>query len=162
MDFGSVQVRYQPFIRSVVSSYPERYRDDLFQEGLWGLYLGCCAYDPARNVPFDAYIKVCIRNRVISASRRFSSDAKLVSLEDAKEAVPSQPSPEDLFVETDATRQLLRQLRDRLSDFEQSVLQLYLNGYNSSEAAQILGVPAKSADNAMTRVKKKIREALPD
>lgn len=161
-DFASVHGEYLPFIRLAVSSYPERYREDLTQEGLWGLYLGCCAYDPARAVPFDAYIKVCIRNRISTAARRFASDYKLVPLEDADQVVSEGSSMEDAYARTDAVREALQDLRPRLSELEKKVLQLHLSGFTGAEIALRLSISPKSADNAMTRIKKKIRDHLPD
>lgn len=161
-DFASVHGEYLPFIRLAVSSYPERYREDLTQEGLWGLYLGCCAYDPARAVPFDAYIKVCIRNRISTAARRFASDYKLVPLEDADRVLSEGSSMEDTYARAHAVREALQDLRPRLSELEQKVLTLYLSGFSGAGIADRLGISAKSADNAMTRIKKKIRDHLPD
>lgn len=161
-DFASAHDLYHPFLRQVVSSYPERYRDDLTQEGLWGLYLGCCAYDPSRGVPFDAYIKVCIRNRICSAARGFASDYKLVSLDDVGATLPAADLPiEDRYAESDAVREAFRDLQPRLSALERRVLVLYLSGQSRTDIARELGISPKSADNAMTRIKQKIRDYIP-
>ncbi len=161
-DYSVAHARYLPFVRLVVSSYPERYRDDLTQEGLWGLYLGCCAFDPDRGVPFDAYIKVCIRNRISSAARSFSSDGFLVPLDVVGATLPSSELPiEDRYAERDALYHAFRDLQPRLSVLERDVLNLYLSGLTRVSIAQKLGITPKSADNAMTRIKQKIRENLP-
>ena len=162
VDFASAHERYLPFIQRAVTSYPERYRDDLTQEGLWGLYLGCCAFDPTRGVPFDAYIKVCIRNRICSAARGFASDYNLVPLEDVGAALPSFDLPiEERYAESDAVREALRDLQPRLSALERRVLNLYLSGNSPSAIARELSISPKSADNAMTRIKQKIRDLIP-
>lgn len=161
-DFTSAHERYLPFIRIVVSTYPDRYRDDLIQEGLWGLYLGCCAYDPARNVPFDAYVKVCIRNRICSAARGYASDAHLIPLEDlGTDVADADFLIEDQYAESDAAREALRDLQPRLSPLERRVLELYLSGDSLSVIAAELEISRKSADNAMTRIKQKIRDHIP-
>ncbi len=161
-DFSSAHKQYLPLIQTVVGSYPERYRDDLVQEGLWGLYLGCCAYDTEKGVPFDAYIKVCIRNRIYSAARRFASDSHLIPLEDLGETLPSTDLPiEDRYAESDALREAFREIQPRLSSLEYSVLELYLSGITQKSIAQRLGISPKSADNAMTRIKQKIRDYIP-
>ena len=160
-DFSAIHERYLPFVRTVASSYPERYRDDLVQDGVWGLYLGFCAYDPSRGVPFDAYVKVCIRNRILSVARSYSSDRNLIPFEDLGTDLPSsEPAIEDRYAEQDAFRDALRHLQPRLSDLERKVLELYLAGERVPRIAEILSVPPKSADNAMTRIKKKIKEVL--
>lgn len=159
LDFSAVHDTYLPFIRMLASSYPERYREDLIQEGLWGLYLACCAYDASRNVPFDAFIKVCIRNRISSSARNFASDSKTVSLED--QDFPCQDLPlDEKIAENDAVRDFFSSLRHLLSPLEQRVLDQYLSGKSSSQAAQQLGISPKSADNAMTRIKQKVRNSL--
>lgn len=161
-DFASAHRKYLPFIQTIVASYPERYRDDLTQEGLWGLYLGCCAYDSSRGVPFDAYIKVCIRNRICSAARGFASDYNLVPLEDVGATLPSSDLPiEERYAESDAVREALRDLQPRLSSLERRVLVLYLSGNSRSAIARELSISPKSADNAMTRIKQKIRDLIP-
>ncbi len=161
-DFAAAHERYLPFVQRAVSDYPERYRDDLTQEGLWGLYLGCCAFDPVRGVPFDAYIKVCIRNRICSAARRFASDYNLVPLEDVGATLPSSDLPiEERYAESDAARGIFRDLQPRLSPLERSVLLLYLSGCSGADIARELKITPKSADNAMTRIKQKIRDHIP-
>ena len=162
IEFATAHGRYLPFVRLAVSSYPERYRDDLTQEGLWGLYLGCRAFDPARGVPFDAFIKVCIRNRIASAARAFAGDSNLVPLEDAESEIPSSELPiDERYAERDAVREAFRDLQPRLSQMERRVLNLYLSGRSCSAIAGELGISPKSADNAMTRIKQKIRDHLP-
>lgn len=161
-EYPKVYEQYLPFIRFLASSYPQRHRDDLIQEGLWGLYLGCGAFDPSRGVPFDAFIKVCIRNRLVSAARRYSSEEAFLPLEDLGGVLPSQETTiEEKFAEQDALRGALMDLRPRLSSLECKVLDLYLAGNSLSAVASALEISSKSADNAMTRIKKKIREFLP-
>ncbi|MBO5248335.1 MAG: sigma-70 family RNA polymerase sigma factor [Clostridia bacterium] len=162
LDFTSAHEQYLPFIQAVISSYPDRYREDLTQEGLWGLYLGCCAYDPSRGAPFDAYIKVCIRNRVCSAARRYAFDSHLVPLEDVGSDLSSTDALlEERYAESDAVREAFRDLQPRLSDLERKVLVLYLSGRSSVAIANQMGISPKSADNAMTRIKQKIRDFIP-
>lgn len=162
LDFACAHERYLPFVRTVVSSYPERDREDLIQEGLWGLYLGCCAYNPDRGVPFDAFIKVCIRNRVCSAARGYATEPCTVPLDDVDHTILSEDPPiEERYAESDAARQAFQHLQPRLSPLERKVLDAYLAGVSLSEISQTLGISYKSADNAMTRIKKKLREYLP-
>lgn len=162
MDFTAAHEHYLPFVRTVVSTYPEPERDDLVQEGLWGLYLGVCAYDPSRSVPFDAFVKVCIRNRILSAARGYERRAGLVSLDDLDGTLTEcGPSIEERYAESDAFQDLLRKVRPRLSELEKNVLDRYLSGKSVRTAAEELSISPKSADNAMTRIKSKIRELLP-
>ncbi len=47
-----------------------------------------------------------------------------------------------------------------LSDFEKQVLDLYLTGMSYSQIAKVLGREEKATDNALQRLKGKIRKML--
>lgn len=53
---------------------------------------------------------------------------------------------------------LLSVIHISLSDFELRVLSLYLGGYKRQEAERKLGISARAFDNAMARVRKKLRQ----
>ena len=47
-------------------------------------------------------------------------------------------------------------IKDRLSEYEIKVLRLYLDGYTYKQIAAMLSSAAKSVDNAVFRIKKKL------
>ena len=49
-----------------------------------------------------------------------------------------------------------------LSTFERQVLELHLTGMNYQEIARVLGREEKSTDNALQRIKSKIKKILDD
>ena len=56
--------------------------------------------------------------------------------------------------------QVLEQIIDQeLSSFEKQVLDLYLTGMSYVQIARVLGKDGKSADNALQRIKSKLRRA---
>ena len=76
--------------------------------------------------------------------------------------LPSSDLPiEERYAESDAVREALRDLQPRLSSLERRVLVLYLSGNSRSAIARELSISPKSADNAMTRIKQKIRDLIP-
>ena len=55
---------------------------------------------------------------------------------------------------------LEKMIEEELSDFEKQVLDLYITGMSYSDIAKVLGRDEKSTDNALTRLKSKIRKML--
>ena len=58
----------------------------------------------------------------------------------------------------DELDRMLESIHISLSDFERNVLTLYLGGYRRSEIKDKLGVSVRAVDNAMVRVRKKLRQ----
>ena len=156
--FAGLAQQYQPLALSLVDSILPNMpadslgRDDLIQEANIALYRAAMAYDTAQtNVTFGLFAKVCIRNRLISALRKQRRSAK-------KRAVsknpPVSPHPDDF--DRDA---LNAQLNGLLTNYEEQVLGLRLSGYSYKEIAKRLKTDPKSVDNALFRIRKKIRIA---
>ena len=55
---------------------------------------------------------------------------------------------------------LERKIEEELSTFEKQVLDLYLTGMSYTEIARVLGRDEKSTDNALQRMKSKIRKVI--
>ena len=51
-------------------------------------------------------------------------------------------------------------IEEELSDFEKQVLDLYITGMSYSQIARVLGRDEKSTDNALQRLKAKIKKML--
>ena len=68
--------------------------------------------------------------------------------------------PEELFLDKERVEYLERKIEEELSDFEKQVLDLYLTGMSYSQIAKVLGRDDKSTDNALQRLKAKIRRLL--
>ncbi|MDD6341558.1 MAG: sigma-70 family RNA polymerase sigma factor [Eubacteriales bacterium] len=143
---------YAPFISATANSYPAYMREDLVQEGSIGLYLACVSFDPDKGVPFDAFAKTCIRNRMISAYRSLKRDGDTDELTDSVAAdmtdVVSGFDSKSFFVK----------LREKLSELENDVLDEYLSEKSYSEIADKLNVSEKAVNNAVQRIRKKIRK----
>ena len=86
----------------------------------------------------------------------------MIPLEDVGASLVSPGIPiQDLYAESDAVQTAFRDLQPRLSLLERQVLDLYLSGQTTAQIASHLSISVKSADNAMTRIKKKIRDYIP-
>lgn len=133
---------------------------DLVQEGMIGLLSAIRSYEPSAQTPFEAYAILCIRRRMISAVRSANAD-KHAALNGAlplpEQGAEEQPGadPEAVYLGKERTNDLLAALEGELSAFERRVLPLYLEGWSGREIAQRLGRPARSADNAIQRIRAK-------
>ena len=138
--------------------------DDLMQEGLIALHQAVMSYDEDGKASFRTYSEVCIRNRMISAVRRensgvHQSKVSIAPIEEA-EHLPDLPEtdPQNALIDRESLRELEEYLEKHLTKTESSVLNCYLSGMTYDETASFLGISRKSCDNAMQRVRRKLRE----
>ena len=137
--------------------------DDLYQEGMIGLLYAIRRYDPERSENFEAFASTCIKNRLFDALRRdIAANDKLFqtteSIKDFKEG--SSGEPESKVLADESAKEIKEALTGLLSAFEVSVLDLYLEGYTVKEAAEKLNKPSKSVDNAIIRIRNKLKRYL--
>ena len=67
-------------------------------------------------------------------------------------------SPEATLIDKENMAQLEERLREELSSLEKQVLDLYFIGMSTREIAAILGRTEKATDNALQRLKTKMRK----
>jgi len=154
-------------------------KEDLIQEGMIGLFKAVRNYDFGRDASFYTFADLCISRQVYSAVRASSCQKHLllntyISLNAAPfgETVGENMAladvismgdggnPEELFLDKERVAYLEKKIEEELSDFEKEVLDLYLTGMSYSQIAKVLGRDDKSTDNALQRLKAKIRKLL--
>lgn len=155
--------------------------EDLIQEGMIGLFKALRDYDIGRDASFLTFADLCVSRQMytaVQASRRkkhtpLNSYVSLYSDVTEKgenggeetELVNvlrsfSDKSPEEEWIDKE-NLQLLEQTIDKeLSGFEKQVLDLYLTGMGYVQIAKVLGRDEKSTDNALQRIKGKLRRAI--
>ena len=69
-------------------------------------------------------------------------------------------SPEDVVIDKENVVQLEQTIERELSSFEKQVLDLYLTGMGYQQIAKVLGRDDKSTDNALQRIKTKLRKTI--
>ncbi|MDO4458684.1 MAG: sigma-70 family RNA polymerase sigma factor [Clostridia bacterium] len=137
--------------------------DDLRQVALIGLYNAAVTYKSELGVPFPAYAGVCVTNRLKNEVRNHSSRKNLplnssISLDDISEAEAGiSDNPEKVVENRESVTSVLNQIHISLSDFEKKVLALYLSGYKRSQIAQMLDITTRQFDNALQRVRAKLK-----
>lgn len=138
--------------------------EDLIQEGMLGLLSAIRNYHPGK-ASFKTFAVLCIRRSIISAIRSAQnknnnilndslSIDQIVS-EDGTAFPLAEQDPETLIIDRDERRRLENAFVRTLSDFEQHVLTLYLNGLSYHEMACELRRSMKSIDNAVQRIRRK-------
>ena len=153
--------------------------EDLIQEGMIGLFKAVRDYDCGRDASFYTFADLCISRQMytaVQAAKRLKHSPlnTYVSLyektgdgADSEErnllealAARTEMSPEELFLDKERMRDLEKSIESELSTFEKQVLDLYLTGMSYTQIAKVLGRDEKSTDNALQRLKSKIRKLL--
>ena len=151
--------------------------DDLIQEGMIGLFGAIRDYDAGRDASFYTFADLCISRRMYSAvqaSRREKHTPlnTYISLyENAGEngtelanflVSEVETDPEKLFIDKENVAHIESIIEKELSAFEKQVLDLYITGMSYSQIARVLARDGKSTDNALQRLKAKLRRAVDD
>ena len=140
--------------------------EDLVQEGMLGFLDAVKTFDVSKGVPFKAYAEACINNRIISAVR-VSYNNKNAALsnavsyeEEAADRCDNTTDPANIITQKDETEYLAGLLNEGLSDFEKQVVDLRLLDKSYSQIAEMLGCSEKAIDNALQRIRKKMRSKI--
>lgn len=67
-------------------------------------------------------------------------------------------SPEQLVIEKEVWEDFKQRLNGRLSKMENEVLAFYLDGNNYIQIAQLMKKSPKSIDNALQRIRQKVKQ----
>ena len=154
--------------------------DDLIQEGMIGLFKAVRDYDSGRDASFFTFADLCISRQMytaVQASGRKKhtplnsyislyshvasgngqgEDVELVSFLASK----AELSPEEMMIDKENVENLEKTIERELSTFEKQVLDLYLTGMSYVQIAKVLGKDEKSADNALQRIKGKLKKTI--
>lgn len=161
--FSRLTAELLPFVRHRAGglSNPFLDVDDLTQEGMLGLLSAVHTYRSEADASFLTYVGVCVQNRMLSALRRAAGGksvhtAATVPLTDC-EVPDSALSLEEQQDLRDECARLLSLVETRLSAIERTVLKLFLSGRTYREIAETIGIAPKSVDNALQRVRQKLK-----
>ena len=153
-------------------------KEDLIQEGMIGLYKAVRDYDAGRDASFSTFADLCVSRQMYKAveagnRKKHAPLNSYISIyeDEAKSTgdgagIPEMllaqagMSPEDMVIDREQAENLEMRIYDSLSDFERKVLNLRLTGLEYTAIAKILGRDEKSTDNALSRIKIKVRKIL--
>lgn len=139
-------------------------KDDVIQEGMIGLVKAYNSFDEAGGASFKTYANRCIDNQIINAIQH-SGRNKNMPLNSSVEIPESQSAgpfsnPEDAAIYEDLLNDLKSNKGGIFSGFEHEVFLLLVEGLSYIEIAKKLGKSSKSVDNAIQRIKTKLKEYL--
>ncbi len=130
--------------------------EDLVQEGCIGLLNAIGGFDSARDVQFKSYAYVCIRNRIYRALKQAGETlSPVVPLEDG--LVGGGADPEQLFLGKERLDTVMKRMDELLSPLEKKVFFAHLAGLDYQTISCTFHISQKSIDNALQRVRKKLK-----
>ena len=164
--FAELVHLYTPMLRAAAAQYSSEVSaqdlEELSQEALLAFHRAVMRYDPLRGeVKFGLYAKVCVNKALISALRKISRNKKYteyIPVDDAHDIADT--SPADSLIEYENERSLRRLINENLSDYERTVWWLYYAGADAAHIAEQTGRSKRSAENAITRVRRKLRALI--
>ncbi len=160
--FEALLARYAPLIESLISPYtPACDAEDLRQEASIAFCRAVERFDmEQKGVQFGLYAKICIRNHLISYARRMQASETVVSLE-SSEDTREETDPAQSLMDEESYAALYRRVEALLSPYENRVWWLYLSGRTAREIALLFSKDERSVQNAIYRIRKKLRASLP-
>ena len=171
--------KYENFIKAKSKSYflIGADKEDIYQEGMIGLYKAIRDFKYEREVTFKSFAELCITRQIITAIKTATRQKHIplntyVSLnkpiyeEDSERTLLDVidglkiTDPEALLIGKEEVADIEEQIKKVLSELEMEVLNSYLDGKSYQEIAQDLDREAKSIDNALQRVKRKLERSF--
>ena len=149
--------------------------DDLVQEGMIGLFKAIQSFDPVKRVTFKTFAELCVTRHIITAVKAstrqkhiplnnyvslYKPDSGSEYLENCGEGSQQLQNPEQLIIDEENMRGVEDCMGEVLSQFESEVLAHHLSGIGYSRIAELIGKDAKSVDNALQRIKRKLEKYL--
>ncbi|MGI8774026.1 MAG: sigma-70 family RNA polymerase sigma factor [Actinomycetota bacterium] len=170
--------RYRPVAKARARTYflAGGQYEDVVQEGLVGLFKAIRDFDGSLGAPFSAFAKLCVSRQILTAVKNstrhkhsplnssLSLDAPAapdgtLSLGDSLHA-SSLADPAAIVTSADEIEAIRKVLGSELTSLENDVLSFYLDGMTYEQIAAAVGGHAKSIDNALQRLRNKLRESL--
>lgn len=148
--------------------------EDLYQEGMIGLFKAIRSYDPSKNASFLTFATLCVSSKiktVVTASNRKKSeplnkalsinsdDSGYLYFENEMVSQNSDNNPLQAVLNKEDLTKKYERINKELSPLEKKVLSLYLDGLSYFDISIRLGKTAKSVDNAIQRIKSKLSKA---
>lgn len=171
--------KYENFVKAKAKSYflIGADKEDIYQEGMIGLYKAIRDFKPDKLSSFKAFAELCVTRQIITAIKTATRQKHIplntyVSLNKPIYEEESERTlldvlaglkitdPEELIIGQEQMKHIEDEMSKVLSDLELEVLNSYLDGKSYQEIACDLDRHAKSIDNALQRVKRKLEKCL--
>lgn len=169
--------KYKNFVRAKARSYflIGAEKEDIVQEGMIGLYKAIRDFKSEKLSSFRAFAELCVTRQIITAVKTatrqkhiplnsYISLNKPIYEEESDRTLMDvvtntrESDPEEILINQEDFLDIEDKMNQVLSDLEWQVLISYLDGKSYQEISLELNRHAKSIDNALQRVKKKIEK----
>ncbi len=144
-------------------------------EALFGFSDSIKSYNTMKSASFETFLTLCVKRKLIKLIRKYNTNKsrfnnELYSLDyvysssvmPLVENIKDDDSRDPLLKLSDeeTVNGLTDEIRGKLSEFEYEVYLYMLEGFNYSEIAQYMEVAPKKIDNAIQRIRVKIKNIL--
>lgn len=144
--------------------------DDLIQEGMLGLFKAIQDYRPDKETSFRTFAILCMERQMYNAIQGSNRQKhqplnSYVSLSDGSVDENTFESlvisnPESIIIDRETAIDLEQRIHKCLSPFEDHVLDSYMRGHDYMQIADEFKKSPKSIDNALQRIRKKVRRTI--
>lgn len=171
---------YSSVIRSVCRKYylTGGSQEDLFQEGMIGFFEAYKSFDKSKgdytSEAFKSFAMLCIKRQILDAIKHANTKKNMPlnnyvpftredfagedsTLEESIIYLESPNEPLESVIDKENFDEKLNIAISALSDYEQQVIKLYLEGLPNQEIASTLNKDTKSVYNCIERIKQKIK-----
>lgn len=156
---------------------------DLIQEGMIGLFKAVRDYDSGRDASFFTFAQLCVSRNIYSAVQRSGRKkhsplnfyTSIYGTDNGRDGEGSEggfyngmelmadgeaSNPEEILIGQENMEQLQKYIDEELSPFENQVLELHITGMGYVEIAKVLGRDEKATDNALQRIRAKLKKYM--
>jgi RNA polymerase sporulation-specific sigma factor len=171
--------KYKNFVKSKAKSYflIGADKEDIYQEGMIGLYKAIRDFKTDKLSSFKAFAELCVTRQIITAIKTATRQKHIplntyVSLnkpiydEESDRTLLDILStvkvsdPEEVIIGREEMSNMESEIVKSLSELELEVLYYYIQGKSYQEIACDMDRQAKSIDNALQRIKRKLEKSL--
>ena len=168
--------KYKPLIQKKCRKYMKYLKnkglelEDLYQECILTFEDAIDNFNDKDEVSFYTFMNLCIDRKLVTELVKHNRD----KYKPLNEAIPLEAdeekdiniidliqdntlNPEINLLSKDEYKTIITNLIDQLTDFEECVFKLKLEGFTYKEVADILDKDEKSIDNAIQRIKLKLK-----
>jgi len=164
--------KYKPIIVSkskdmiVLASHHGIEISDIMQEGYIGLEEAIKSYSESDNTSFYTFAMLCINRQIFTYLKKTTggkdkilNDAITID-ENVEKTMRDNLDIEFSFMFQEYKNDIVKEIEEKLTEFEYNVFKLKLEGYTFEEITNTLNKDIKSIYNTFHRIKEKIKKII--
>ncbi len=169
--------RYKGYVGYCSSKYymSGMEKDDIFQEGMIGLYNAIKDYNHSQK-SFKNFAILCISRKIISLLKTANRQKHIplntslsldsITFSDNYNSMDDSlisndaHNPESIYINNETINSYEQRIKETLSELELKVFECYISGMSYYDISKHININKKSVDNAVQRIKKKLEAVL--